>query len=369
MSAEPAPLVCRGAAILLIWGLSTAGCTDGALADAASDEGLTSGGTSGHPSDAADLGGVGSDHGSSGGGSSGGSSSSAGGSAPADGGDSNVGIDDPRGERLEVPGGTFSMGRSESGGDACPAEQTCAPGEVPEHAVTVGRFWLDRYEVTVERFRAFYESYPQGDVPDGSGAHPAIPGSGWHSDFAADLPEDQSQLLAELACDEEATFSPSAGTRDDWPVNCVSWPVAFAFCIAAGGRLATEAEWEFAAAGGDENRLYPWGSEEATPARASFFPGSLGPVGDHTDGRARYGHEDLAGGVWEWALDWLDTNWYAGSGATCSDCARVSSGTHRVLRGGAHSFEAVTLRAAARSGDLPASRQTYVGFRCAYDEP
>jgi sulfatase modifying factor 1 len=281
-----------------------------------------------------------------------------------------VELDHDGADRLEVAGGSYLMGRSEDGSDACPSDQSCAPGEMPEHTVTIGRFWLDRFEVSVERFRPFYDAYPVGVVPTaGAGAHPLLPGSGWQDDFAVDLPESREQLLAQLACGETATFSGEASGREDWPVNCVSWVIAFSFCAASGGRLPSEAEWERAAAGGDENRRYPWGAGSPDVERASFFPGALGAVGSHASGRGRYGHDDLAGSVWEWALDWLDTNWYAAGGAECQDCARVSTGTHRVLRGGAYSFEAVTLRAAARSGELPSAHQPSIGFRCAYDDP
>jgi formylglycine-generating enzyme len=261
------------------------------------------------------------------------------------------------------------MGRSDAGQDACPSGETCAPGEGPEHTVTVSGFWLDRFEVTVERFRAFYELYPPNLPMVGGGAHPAITGSGWQEDFTLDLPAARADLLEQLACNEDATFSPSAGTRDAFPVNCVSWPLALLFCIESGGRLPTEAEWEYAAAGGDENRSYPWGNEAPDSSHASFFPSELEPTGQHPAGRGRFGQEDLAGGVWEWALDWLDTNWYSAGGADCTDCARVSSGTHRVIRGGAYGYDAIALRAAARSGDVPSSRQTSIGFRCAYDQP
>jgi len=276
-------------------------------------------------------------------------------------------LDDEPSERLEVEGGLYPMGRSDAGLDACPDEQSCAPGETPEHDVSVSTFWLDRYEVTVERFRAFYELYPLPELAEGAGAHPRILGSGWQSAFAADLPASQQALALHLSCADDASFTAEVGPHETWPINCVSWPLAFAFCAAVGGRLPTEAEWERAAAGGDDNRLYPWGQDDPDASRASFFPSALGPVGAREAGRGRYGHDDLAGSVWEWTLDWLDTNWYAAGGATCSDCARVSSGTHRAIRGGAYSFEAVTLRAAVRSGDDPSSVEASVGFRCAYD--
>jgi len=294
-----------------------------------------------------------------------GSPSGSGGSQPS--GVGGAALPEASGERSRVDGGSYPMGRSASGSDACPPEQSCAPGEAPEHTVSVSSFWLDRFEVTVARLRIFYDAYPLALPTEGSGAHPLVLGSGWQSEFAAALPDSRQELLSQLSCGEQATFTPEPGAHEAFPANCVSWPVAFLFCSVSGGRLPTEAEWERAAAGGEQNRLYPWGDEDPSSELAGFFPADLGPVGAHPAGKGRYESEDLAGGVWEWALDWLDTNWYSGAGASCEDCARVSSGTHRVLRGGAYSFEAVTLRAAVRSGEVPEARMTSIGFRCAYD--
>jgi len=355
MSSARSVSIRRGVFLLWAWGTSLSACSQGTPEADGSDAPLATGGapSGGQPGE---LGGAGAEPGSTGGS----VSSPSGGGPPEE-------VDGGDGERVEVDGGAFPMGRSETGGDACPSDQACAPGEGPEHAVTVSPFWLDRFEVTVKRFRAFYERYPLPLPAEGSGAHPKIPGSGWQADFAIDLPESQATLLEQLACDDDAAFTASSDAHDALPINCVSWPLAFLFCTEVGGRLPTEAEWEFAAAGGDENRSYPWGNETPDATHASFFPSELGATGQHPAGRGRYGHEDLAGSVWEWTLDWLDTNWYADGGATCTDCARVSSGTHRALRGGAYGYDPITLRAAARSGDLPASRQAYIGFRCAYD--
>jgi len=341
--------------LFLLWAAEPFGCSNGEEASGGSGSAAHSGGSSGAPPD---LGLAGSRPSSTGGD----------GAGPVGGGGT-VALGQEGVERLEVAGGSYLMGRSEGGSDACPPDQSCAPGETPEHVVTVGKFWLDRFEVSVERFRPFYAAYPVGLPAAGAGAHPLIPGSGWQDAFATDLPESRAQLLEQLVCGETATFSPEASAQEEFPINCVPWPVAFLFCAVSGGRLPSEAEWERAAAGGDENRLYPWGADPPDAGRASFFPSALGAVGTHASGRGRYGHDDLAGSVWEWALDWLDTNWYAAGGAECLDCARVSTGTHRVLRGGAYSFEAVTLRTAARSGELPSGRKPSIGFRCAYDQP
>jgi formylglycine-generating enzyme required for sulfatase activity len=257
------------------------------------------------------------------------------------------------------------MGRG-NGEDACPDGQACGDHETPEHDTLLGNFSLDLYEVTVGRFREFVETYDNLNLQAGEGAHARIVGSGWQTEFQSLLPANEHALRDSLQCGDGGSFTAVAETSEALPVNCVGWGVAFAYCAKIGGRLPTEAEWEYAAAGGSENRLYPWGSAAPQPERASAFPSPLVPAGSLGEGQGRYGQFDLAGNVWEWALDWLDTGWYSDQGIGCEDCARVTTGTHRVLRGGAHSYQEVTLRAAARSGELPEARDPSIGFRCAY---
>jgi formylglycine-generating enzyme required for sulfatase activity len=257
------------------------------------------------------------------------------------------------------------MGRSEASNDACPGGQACPDAETPEHPASVSAFELDVFEVTVSRFRAFLEQYDTFSPPEGSGAHPRIADSGWQRAWDSELPDGQSEFESVLGCDADASYTTEPSDNDTLPINCVTWFEAFAFCVYSGGRLPTEAEWEYAAAGGAQERLYPWGDSQPTSAHARFFPQDLDRVGAAHDGAARWGHHDFAGNVWEWALDWLDSEWYSGNGSPCDDCARLGSGSYRVLRGGAYSFEEVTLRAATRSGEMPLTRQPFIGVRCA----
>ena len=269
-----------------------------------------------------------------------------------------------------VPGGTFPMGRSVSGTDACPSGMSCYPQDQPEHDATVSDFYLDEYEVTVGRFRKFVEQFDGTPPPDGAAAHPVIAGTGWQSAWNTSLAASQAALMTNLKCSSSyQTWTDAAVGNEHYAINCVSWYEAFAFCAWDGGRLPTEAEWEYAAAGGDANRLYPWGSEDpnVNTALANFYNNGSPfiNVGSHPLGAARWGHHDLAGGMYEWAFDWWDESWYSGAGNTCNNCANTTGASNRVFRGGYFGSSDDPLRAAYRDAYDPADGYYYVGFRCA----
>jgi len=160
-------------------------------------------------------------------------------------------------------------------------------------------------------------------------------------------------------------------------MNDVNWYEAYAFCIWDGGFLPSEAEWEFAAAGGSEQREYPWGSTDPGTANqyaiygceypngAGECPASEGgvaniaPVGYGTLGAGLWGQLDLAGDVDEWNLDWYGK--YAG----CTDCADVATASERVARGGDFVSSASFLLPPNRYRYLPTARGVAGGFRCA----
>ena len=135
-------------------------------------------------------------------------------------------------------------------------------------------------------------------------------------------------------------------------MNCVDWGMAMTFCKAQQKRLPTEAEWEWAARGGGDARKFPWGSAEpefqACWSGVSTRNGTC-EVGSFADGKARFGHQDLAGNVWEWT-----------SSKYQADKA------DRVLRGGCWAgVVASGLSASFRVGDEPSLRSDSLGFRCA----
>jgi formylglycine-generating enzyme required for sulfatase activity len=167
-------------------------------------------------------------------------------------------------------------------------------------------------------------------------------------------------------------------------MNCVAWHVAFAFCAWDGGRLPTEAEWAYAAAGGSEQRVYPWSSPPNSTlvdeSDASYFVDAtrecagdgvsgcslddLLYVGTKPSGRARWGQLDLGGNVWEWTLDAYVAPYAATS---CVDCATLAGGTTRVVRGGSFDYPATSMASSFRGQDEPVYWSHDIGVRCARD--
>ncbi len=278
-------------------------------------------------------------------------------------------------ESIVVPGGTFLMGRSAAGTDASPPGMGGdQPDEQPEHGVTVSSFALDTFLVTVGRYRKFVDAYA-GPPAAGAGTHPRIPGTGWSTTWNAALPASAAALRESAKCDSTfQTWTDAADpTTDRRPINCVNWYVAFAFCAWDGGWLPTEAEWEYVAAGGNENRLYPWGSAAPTQSRAPhdcLFDGvgscgatDLPMVGSTPAGNGRWGHE--TGALGQWLSDWYSDGWYSGGGAACTNCTNSTAASWRVVRGGSYGGVAWQLRAADRGYTSPGDRSQNVGIRCA----
>lgn len=237
----------------------------------------------------------------------------------------------------------------------------------------VSDFRLDRYEVTVGRFRAFVTTgRGTQDKPPlaGDGAHPRVMGSGWSMDWRGNLLTDSAALKTALKCNGQGTWTDAPGNGENLPINCASWYEAFAFCTWDGGRLPTEAEWNYAAAGGTEQRAYPWsnppGSTTIDASYAVYGGAAIAAVGTKsTKGDGRWGHADLSGNVWEWVLDWYVDPYVI----PCNDCAVITGGNERSLRGGNFSGSAAVLRAASRPHAAPTLRDNSSGIRCARSAP
>jgi formylglycine-generating enzyme required for sulfatase activity len=252
------------------------------------------------------------------------------------------------------------------------------------HPATVSDFRLDSYEVTVGRFRAFVAAGKgtQLDPPaTDSGAHPHVAASGWEAIWNDSLAVDTTSLVAGLACDPMfATWTESPGANEARPINCITWYEAMAFCTWDGGYLPSEAEWNYAAAGGLAQRAYPWSNPASSlvlnNSYASYYvDGTRECLGDGLDGCAvtdlvvvgsksagngRWGQSDLTGNVREWVLDhyWTLPD-------PCNDCANLTQGEFRVMRGGNFETDTSALRVAYPNATLPQDRQRGLGVRCA----
>jgi serine/threonine protein kinase/formylglycine-generating enzyme required for sulfatase activity len=242
---------------------------------------------------------------------------------------------------------------------------------------TVTGFRLDKYEVTVGRFRAFKKAWEENYRPAaGAGKHVHVNAGqglsdgmggfevGWDAAWEAQV--NVSDVAREGSY---TTWTATEGNNENLPVNYVNWFEGAAFCIWDGGFLPSETEWEYVATGGSEERTYPWG--EASPgcdhanfvldgASCSDTSTHSNPVGSLPLGEGLWKHSDLAGNVREWCLDW-DAPFMA----QCTDCAEQRAGTLRSCRGGANSQDQAPLGAAVRVAVTPTTRAVTTGLRCA----
>jgi formylglycine-generating enzyme required for sulfatase activity len=226
----------------------------------------------------------------------------------------------------------------------------------------------------VGRYRKFVAAYSTYRPAAGVGAHPKNPGTGWDPTWTPTLPVTQGLLTAALACNSYATWSDTPGTQENRPINCIDFYSAFMFCAWDGGRLPTDTEWNYAASGGAEQRIYPWGNT-APAANATqaiyncYYNGtggscslmSIAPVGSAPAGDGKWGHADLAGNIEEWMLD-------ASSGTypnPCNDCMFPGAGSLKGLRGSYFSNQASSLVTSTADVGSATTRGSTYGIRCA----
>jgi formylglycine-generating enzyme required for sulfatase activity len=247
----------------------------------------------------------------------------------------------------------------------------------PDSPATVTTFRLDTYEITVGRFRKFVAAYAPDRMIAGAGKDPNDPkDTGWDPAWSSELPATREELESDVSwCDSRFTaWTHLPSGNENRPMNCIDWYEAFAFCIWDGGRLPTEAEWNYAAAGGNEQREYPWGDttpgDDANLAVYGCYYSGTGTctsisntaaVGSAPKGNGRWGQADLAGSVWEWVRDW-----YGDYPLPCSNCIAETPGANRVARGGSFYDPMIYLSTTMRGNFSEPNLQTFdIGARCA----
>jgi sulfatase modifying factor 1 len=274
---------------------------------------------------------------------------------------------------LEVPGGTYDRSY-----DGVSYTDNSYPAQV-------SAFRLDQYEATVGRFRTFVDAVVGGWRPQqGYGKHAHLNGGqglsvtagasdGWDPSWTSNLPATAIDWTNHLA---NGTWTADAAGDETLPITQVDWYASYAFCIWDGGFLPSEAEWNLAAAGGSEQRVYPWSKPASATTIACTYAnyGSCtlhlaNPVGSESPaGDSKWGQSDLAGNVQEWVLDGPAVN-DAGTALSytnpCADCADLTDTTHRVLRGGGFNAAAADQSTSVRPWDGPTHPKNDYGFRCA----
>ena len=236
---------------------------------------------------------------------------------------------------------TYQMGSPTDVGSENPAYS-----EQPQHQVTLSPFALDKTEVTVAQYTAFFSHLSSAQQCN----------QGNSTSFVCARPPTC------VGCNWDV-----AG-KGQQPVNGVDWFQADAYCKWAhvGGRLPTEAEWEFAARDGGKVQTYPWGEAAPTCSRASYAgctTDTTAAVCSATAGNTTNGACDLAGNLLEWCSDWYGP--YAVGAQTNPQGPSSSPGGTRVLRGGSFDFTMEFLRASARFSIAPTDAELGNGIRCA----
>lgn len=231
-----------------------------------------------------------------------------------------------RQEYVYLPPGKFKMG-------CVPADTRCEANEKPQHDVTIGHgLWMGRTEVDVRSFQRYVEE---------SGKKSKMP---------------------------KATIYNPGWKNSTLPMMMVSWDEAGAYCAWAGGRLPTEAEWEYAARGGKQGEIYPL-NDENSREKANFYGKKgndkfeqLAPV--HSFDQNPYNLFDMAGNVWEWVADWYAPGYRDG---VENDPKGPAAGKEHVVRGG--SFESDWKQHLRLSFRRPQGGPAFhVGFRCVMDD-
>jgi len=302
-----------------------------------------------------------------------------------------------------VPGGEFTQG-------AVAGDQHAMSHEKPAHKVAVDGFFMDIHEVTNKQFAAFvdatgYVTIAEREIdweemkkqlPEGTPKpHDSImqPGSLVFKKTKEKVPNlyDFSQWWKwTIGANWKMPDGPgsSIAGRDMDPVVHIAYHDALAYCEWAGRRLPTEAEWEYAARGGQENGTYFWGSDESVLTKmANTWNGEFPFANSKLDGFERrapvktyppnkFGLYDMAGNVWEWTSDWYNTGYYEElsktgiavnpNGAATAFNASNAYAKEKVMKGGSFLCNAsycASYRISARMASSLDSSLEHLGFR------
>ena len=259
-------------------------------------------------------------------------------------------------EMVFVQGGTFQMGSTTGYSD-----------ELPVHSVTVESFSIDKYEVTYGEWKAVYIwglTHGYTDLPAGqngyspNGINNPVTMVTWYDILKWCNARSEKDGMTPVYYTSNTLATVYRTGQIDLAVDAVKW-------TANGYRLPTEAEWEFAARGGNNSNGYTYCGSNTIDDVAWYYPASGNTT--HTVGTKsanELGIYDMSGNVWEWCWDWYGT--YSSSAQT--DPKGATSGTYRVLHGGSFyvidSFSRVAGRYGVRN---PGVRGAGVGFRCTQD--
>jgi sulfatase modifying factor 1 len=275
---------------------------------------------------------------------------------------------------ISLPGGSFLMGTAYERG--FPAD-----GEGPVRPVSLSPFEMDIFPVTNASFAAFVEAThyrTEAEI------------FGWSFVFWSHIPAERFDDLVE----DTAAYTPwwckvpgatwsqpegpgsSVSDRQNHPVVHVSWNDASAYAAWVSKALPSEAQWEYAARGGLEQKLYPWGDELVPQGRhrCNIWQGKFPHEDTAEDGYAGtcpvdsfppngYGLYSVTGNVWEWCADWFDTKF----SSAAHDPLGPADGQAKVMKGGSflcHASYCNRYRVAARTSNTPDSSASNIGFRC-----
>ena len=276
---------------------------------------------------------------------------------------------------IELEGGTFHMGSENP-------KSYQADGEGPVREVFVDSFSISATAVTNEEFSIFVNETSYITTAEKEG---------WSFVFSGHLPIDFPDTRGVVGAEwwrqvHNADWKKPEGPnshiddRQNHPVVHVSWFDAVAFAEWAGGRLPTEAEWEFAARGGLDQSELPWGNDLMLEGehRCNIWTGTFPNEDTAEDGYAgtcpvdafkpnRFGIFNCSGNVWEWCSDWFSTQF--GNERPLVNPKGAKFGTHRVIKGGSflcHDSYCHRYRVGARSSTTPDSSTGHQGIRLAH---